>query len=365
MSVPVLVGPALGASPSAITAPLGLPPVPTPPDNLPTARKLALGQKLFFDRRLSFNGSLSCAMCHVPEQGFTSNELATSVGFEGASLRRNAPTLLNVAYHPMLFHDGRDDALETQVWGPLLAGDEMGNPSVGHVLAALRALPDYAGLFQAAFGGHGPSADTVGQALASYERALVSGRSRFDRFRYGADAKALDRVEQQGLALFTGKAGCTSCHVIGERFALLSDFRFHNTGIGWLREQRRGRESAVELVPGLKPTLDAQALADLSNPPVADLGRFEITQVSGDHHAYKTPMLRNVARTAPYMHDGSLATLDAVVAYYDRGGAGAPGQSPLIKPLGLSAQERLALVAFLRTLDGETGAIARRPTAPR
>ena len=140
-------------APLTIRAPLGLPAVPFPPHNPPTAAKMELGRKLFFDRRLSFNGTMSCAMCHVPEQGFTSNELRTPVGNEGASLRRNAPGLVNVAYHPRLFHDGRDGALETQVWGPLLAPDEMANPSLGHVLDRLRELPDYAGLFEAAFAG--------------------------------------------------------------------------------------------------------------------------------------------------------------------------------------------------------------------
>ncbi len=332
---------------------LGLPSPPFPADNPPTAQKIALGRKLFFDRRLSFNGTMSCAMCHIPAQGFTSNELATPVGIEGAGVRRNAPTLLNVAYHAALFHDGRENALETQVWSPLLAANEMGNPSIGHVLAGLRKQPDYRGLFEAAFTGRGPSADTVGQALASYERSLISGDSRFDRFRYGGDARALDTVETRGYQLFTGKAGCTGCHPIGEKTALLSDFRFHNTGIGWQRNQRLESATRVDLAPGVHADLSVNDVAHFGEAPAADAGRFEVTLNPSDRWAYKTPMLRNVARTAPYMHDGSIATLEAVVAYYNRGGAGAPDQSALIRPLLLDTSEQAALVAFLRTLDGK------------
>lgn len=338
-------------SPTSRSAPLGLPAVVYPADNPPTEAKRALGEKLFFDRRLSFNGTMSCGMCHVPEQGFTVNELATPVGIEGASVRRNAPTILNVAYHPRLFHDGRDGALETQVWGPLLAANEMGNPAVGHVLDTLRSLDDYKGLFEAAFAGRGASADTVGQAIATYERSLVSGASRFDCFRYGGRADALDATEQRGYALFTGKARCATCHLIGDASALFSDFRFHNTGIGWRRAQQRDQYH-VELGGGASTSVSAATVARLGEAEANDVGRFEITQDPADRWAYKTPMLRDVARTAPYMHDGSLPTLEAVVDYYDAGGAGAPDQAPEITPLGLSADERGALVAFLRTLNG-------------
>ena len=338
------------AQAASIAVPPGLPPLPYPTHNPPTAAKIELGRKLFFDRRLSFNGTMSCAMCHVPEQGFTSNELRTPVGNEGASVRRNAPTLLDVAYHPRLFHDGRDGALETQVWGPLLAPDEMANPSIGHVLDHLRALPDYAGRFEAAFAGRSASADTVGEALASFERTLLSGDSRFDRYRYAGAPDALSAEEKLGYAVFTGKGRCATCHLIGERSALFSDFRYHNTGIGWLRDQP-ARQVEIELAPGVSAPMNAATLRSIGAPPRSDLGRFEITRDPADRWAFKTPMLRDVARTAPYMHDGSLPTLEAVVEFYDRGGGGAPEQSPLIAPLGLSAAERAALVAFLRALD--------------
>jgi cytochrome c peroxidase len=339
--------PAPGAGPA-----LGLPAVVYPADNPPSDAKVALGAKLFFDRRLSLNGTMSCAMCHVPEQGFTVNELATPVGIEGASVRRNAPTILNVAYHPRLFHDGRDGALETQVWGPLLAANEMGNPSVGYVIDTIKGQGEYRGLFEAAFGGRGPTADTIGQALATYERSLVSGGSPFDCFRYAGRTDALTATERAGYELFVGKAQCATCHLIGERAALFSDFRYHNTGIGWLHGEQK-QSYRVDLGDGVSTQVSAAALRSLGEPDPNDLGRFEITQDPADRWAYKTPMLRDVARTAPYMHDGSLPTLEAVVAYYNAGGAGAPDQAAAIVPLGLGAQEQRALVAFLGALTGQ------------
>ena len=340
------------ALPALAEPPLGLPPLPVPRANPQSAAKIALGKKLFFDRRLSFNGTMSCAMCHVPEQGWTSNELATPLGIEGRSLRRNAPTVYNVAWQPRLFHDGRERDLELQVWGPLLAGNEMGNPSIGHVVDTLLALPDYRGRFERAFGGDGPTPQTIGMAIAAFERTIVSGNSRFDRWRYAIQRDALDGEEQRGFALFTGAAGCSACHTIGAKHAFFSDFRYHNTGIGWLRAQGSERVG-VTLGPALRTELDAREVATFGEPDPGDVGRFEITQNPADRWAYKTPGLRNVALTAPYMHDGSLSSLEAVVDYYDRGGSADPDKSPLIRPLHLGSEDKRALVAFLRALTGD------------
>jgi cytochrome c peroxidase len=333
-------------------AALGLPALEVPADNPVTPARVALGRKLFVDRRLSPNGTMSCAMCHVPEQGFTAHELATSVGIEGRSVRRNAPTVLNVAWQRRLFHDGREVSLEDQVWGPLLAANEMGNPSIGYVVERIAALPDYRGMFEAAFDGRGPSSARVGAALASYQRTLVAGDSRFDRWRYGGDASALSTVEKAGFALFAGRGRCATCHRVGERHALFTDHGFHNTGIGWRRTYGAPERTRVELAPGVHAELDRRTIETFSEPPAKDVGRYEITLDPKDRWAYKTPSLRNVALTAPYMHDGSLRSLEAVVEFYDRGGVDNPDKSPLLIPLRLTADERAALVAFLRTLTG-------------
>ncbi len=343
-----------GPPPAPPPAALGLPAMEVPPDNPLTPRKVALGKKLFFDRRLSPNGTMSCAMCHVPEQGFTAHELATPVGIEGRSVRRNAPTVLNAGWLERLFHDGREHSLENQVWGPLLASNEMGNPSIGYVIERLRALEDYSGLFEAAFDGRGVSAERIGQAIASYERTLVAGDSRFDRWRFGRDGSALNEVERAGFEVFAGKGRCVACHLVGEKHALFTDHRFHNTGIGWRRSFETPGRTRVELAPGVHAELDRKVVDSFSEPPARDLGRYEITLDPNDRWAYKTPSLRNVALTAPYMHDGSLPTLEAVVDFYDRGGVDNPGRSPLLAPLGLAAGEKRALVAFLKTLTGSS-----------
>jgi cytochrome c peroxidase len=330
--------------------PLGLPPLAMPADNPLSAAKVALGRKLFFDRRLSHNDTISCAMCHVPEQGFTVNELATAVGIEGRTVRRNAPTVLNAAYASALFHDGREISLELQALMPLVASNEMGNPSLGALILKLGRLADYAGLFEAAFG-RGPGVETIGQALAAWQRTLLAADSPFDRWRFGGDAAALGEAAQRGFALFVGKAGCAACHAVAGDHALFADGGFHNTGIGYAASMRGDAAGTrVELAPGVFTVLDARALASVSEPRPSDLGRYEVTRDPADRWAYKTPGLRNVALTAPYMHDGSLPTLEAVVRFYDRGGVANPLLDPLIRPLGLGEAEIGDLVAFLESL---------------
>lgn len=359
---------AAAAARRVATPPLGLPAVPVPPDNPVTAAKVELGRKLFFDRRLSHNGTMSCAMCHLPEQGFTNTELARPVGVEGRSVRRNSPTLLNVAYVPALFHDGRESSLETQVVGPLVERSEMGNPSIGHVIARIRALPDYRGLFERAFGA-GPSVDRLGQAIASYERTLLSAASPFDRWYYGGETGALSAAAVEGFALFTGKAGCAACHTVGPRHALFTDHLFHDTGLGWYKTTLRAQAQApvtVELAPGVTVAVARSLVDSVGEPEPADLGRHEVTLDPADVWKFRTPTLRNVGLTAPYMHDGSLRTLADVVRFYDRGGHQHPGIDTRIRPLGLSEPEIAALVAFLESLTGDNtdtlAAEAREPS---
>jgi cytochrome c peroxidase len=340
--------------------PLGLPRVPVPPDNPLSAEKVALGRRLFYDRRLSLNDTISCAMCHVPEQGFTSNEMATAVGIEGRTVRRNTPTLYNTAYLDRLFHDGRETSLEHQVWGPLLARNEMGNPSIGSLIEKLRGTGEYAQQFERAFPGRGLAVETIGMALASYERTLVSAGSAFDRHLYGGDAAALSPAAQRGLALFRGRAGCVACHAIGAEQALFTDNALHNTGVGYAAAMGSGGGIAgadegtlrVQAAPGVHLDVPRSVIAQVSEPAPKDLGRYEITQNPADRWRYRTPTLRNVALSAPYMHDGSLGGLGDVVDFYRRGGIANEGLDPLIRPLSLSVSDAEDLIQFLESLTG-------------
>ena len=336
----------------SIEAQLGLPPVPHPADNPPTPAKIALGRKLFFDRRLSINGTMSCGMCHVPEQGFTNWEIKTAVGVEGRSVKRNAPTVLNVGFYEVLFVDGRDLALETQYIAPLTARNEMANPSAGFVVALLRRLTDYEGLFEAAFDGPA-SLDRIGMALGAYQRSLVAGASRWDRWYYGKEQGLLSDAERRGFALFTGRAGCVSCHPVGARTAVFTDQQFHDIGYGWWREQLRQKPPAsqpVEVAPGVVYDMPRATIDTLGEAPEPDLGRYEVTEDPADRWKFRTPSLRNVALTAPYMHDGGFATLRAVLAFYNEGGRPHEGQDTRIRPLGLVAADLVDLEAFLESL---------------
>lgn len=313
----------VAGKPVNIDTPLGLPPVPIPPENPPTEESIALGKKLFFDARLSADGSVSCASCHDPKQGFTDG-MPTAKGIRSQFGRRNAPTVVNAAYAPLLFLDGRAAGLEEQAGGPIANPIEMGETHAS-VAAKLNAIPEYRAEFKNVFG---PGPVTIGKiemAVASYERTLLSGDSPFDRFLYRDDKTALSEAAQRGLKIFVDKkrGNCSTCHTIGETYALFSDGKFHNIGAG------------------INP-----------NGEMIDLGRYEQTKVEADKGAFRTPGLRNVALTAPYMHDGSLKTLKDVVDFYAGGGTSNPQLDPEIKELKLSGQDRADLVAFLESLTG-------------
>jgi len=335
------------------TPQLGLPAVQIPMTNPISRDKIELGRKLFFDRRLSFNDTFSCAMCHIPQQGFSNNEMATAVGVEGRSVRRNSPGLYNVAYNSLLFHDGREDKLEQQVWGPLLAHNEMANVSIGAVLKKIRNIPDYVHRFETAFNGEGLTMETVGMALACYERTLVSGNSAFDRWLYGKQNNAISAQAQRGYKLFTGKAACSSCHLIEQDYALFSDNKLHNTGHGYAKSMGvQPEKQRILLAPGVYQEVDSSIINDVSEQQPADLGLYEVSQNPHDRWKYKTPSLRNVALTAPYFHDGSIAGLKEVVHFYNQGGVPNELLDPGIRPLNLTNQEMDELVAFMETLTG-------------
>ena len=350
----------LTCQPSTIPS-LGLPELQAPPPPL-----AALGRKLFFDRRLSANGTLSCAMCHVPAQGFTVNELRTSVGMNGVSLRRNAPTLLNVAHVRRLFVDGRAASLEAQALQPLVHPDEMANPSLAAVLARIDSLADYRAPLRSAFNRplraafNRPRATAAGvaSALAAYERSLIAADSNFDRWYFGRQADALDATEQRGFGLFR-QHGCVQCHTIDADHALFTDAAFHNVGVQAHTDAQRLQSVAVLLAPGATTSVTRAALRRIGVEDTADLGRYEVTRRPADRRAFRTPSLRNVALTGPYMHDGSFSTLAAVVDYYAAGGTPSdPAQDPRIRPLALDAADRAALVAFLESLTSPHAASA-------
>jgi cytochrome c peroxidase len=324
-----------------VAAPLGLPALQRAfPEGA-----AELGRALFFDRRLSGNATISCAMCHIPEQGFTSNELATPVGIEGASVRRNAPALYNVAYRTVLFHDGRLASLEQQVWDPLLAPNEMGNESRARVLQ--QVVRHYTPQFVAVFDTP-PDEYTFGIALAAWQTSLVSANSRFDRWYFAGDEAALSALERDGFAVFQ-QSGCVACHTVDARHAHFTDDDFHDTGIGYLHTLAPAMPERIQIAPGVFVPLNTSAPL----PPRADDGRMEVTGNPDDRWRYRTPTLRNVALTAPYMHDGSLPDLEAVIDYYAGGGSGAPGQDPRVTRLALTSADKLALVALLEALTGD------------
>jgi cytochrome c peroxidase len=298
-------------------------PAPSPTDNPTTPEKVALGRELFFDPRLSGAGQLSCAACHNPSLSWQDG-LPTGIGHMGARLARRTPTILDVAWAEPLFWDGRAASLEEQAKGPLSAAAEMNMPSA-RLEARVRAIPAYVQGFDAAFPGQPIELATITKAIAAFERTVVSAPAPFDRWIEG-DRQALSPAARRGFALFTGKAGCAACHS-GWRF---TDDGFRDIGLPGA-DPGRGR-----IVPGL-PILD---------------------------HAFKTPSLRNIAERAPYMHDGSLPTLEAVVDHYNGDFVKRPSLAPQIKPLGLTASERADIVTFLHALNGDDPpvVVARLPS---
>ncbi|HEV8146529.1 MAG TPA: cytochrome c peroxidase [Bryobacteraceae bacterium] len=308
-----------------IRAPLGLPPVPIPANNPPTAETIALGRELFFDPILSLDRTISCALCHTRQTGFSDGK-KVSTGMRSQTGRRNAPTILNAAFNSLQFWDGRAASLEAQSLEPVSNPVEM-----AHTLEGVeRRLSDdvaYRALFEKAFGPGRITREKIGMAIAAYERTLISGNSPFDRYLYGGDKSALSASAARGLELFRDpkKANCVICHTIDQKYALFTDDKFHNLGVGV--------DSAGNLT---------------------DLGRYQVTKQDSDRGAFKTPNLRSVVLTAPYMHDGSLKTLKEVVDFYVGGGTSNAFLDKDIKPLdNLTAQDRADLVAFLESLTGE------------
>lgn len=292
-----------------------MPTLAVPHDNALTPARIELGQKLFFDPRLSGSQWISCASCHNPGLGW-SDGLPTAIGDGMKTLPRATPTIVNAAFNKIQMWDGRARTLEEQALGPIVADGEM-RQSMPILLTRLNAIPGYVDLFARAYPGEGVNEKTLGKALASFERTVISRNAPFDRW-IGGDRNAIGPAAKRGFALFEGKANCVACHQ-GYNFV---DDGFHNIG--------------------LKPTPGQ----------TEDLGRYTQRKVNMLKGAFKTPTLREIALTAPYMHNGMYTTLEEVVDHYNRGGDVKDNLDPNIEPLNLSREEQADLVEFMKTLTG-------------
>jgi cytochrome c peroxidase len=302
-----------------------LPAVVAPADNPQTAQKIELGRKLFFDKRFSADFSTSCASCHAPDKGFADG-LPLAKGFGGKILGRHTPTVLNAAYNEPQFWDGRAHGLEEQAQGPIMAAGEMNMGTEKVVIERIKQSPEYVQAFKAIFNAE-PSLKLVGSAIAAYERTVVTPNSPFDRYMDG-DKSALTESQKRGLLLYIGKASCTQCHN-GSNF---TDNKFYSLGVSGAQKD-------------------------------ADVGRFKVTNTEEDRFSFKTPTVRNAELTAPYMHDGSLATLEEVVEFYSKGGGEGGNKSKLLQPLNLSATEKTDLIAFIKSLTGKVEDTTRQADA--
>jgi len=318
-------GPAIAME---LVAPLGVDEPVIPEANPLTPEKVALGQQLFFDPRLSADDTVSCATCHDPRKGFSNGE-RVGIGIRGQRGKRNVPTVLNAALNDFYFWDGRAASLEEQALGPMQSPLEMGQSHKATV-AKLRGLKGYRAQFARIFGTEAFTIREVAAAIASFERTLLTGNSPFDRYKFGGEAGALTAAEERGFGLFREKARCVKCHLVDEFSAPFTDNRFHNLGVG-------------------------------TDGPAPDVGRFAVSKEPKDRGKFKTPTLRNVSQTAPYMHDGRFATLEEVLDFYDKGGIRNPNLDPDVAPLGLTAAEKADLLAFLRALDGAPLRVAAPP----
>jgi cytochrome c peroxidase len=352
---------ALAADAAATAPPLGLPPVPIPADNLQTPEKVALGDKLFDDKRFSSTGQVACATCHDAKKAFTDSPLRTSEGIAKAGKKltgtRNAPTVVNAAYFDSMFWDGRSPSLEDQSQHPFVNPVEMGLKDHQPILKIVRSDPAYVKAFEQVFGKKGAAVTMkeVQQAIAAFERTKVAGDSPFDRYFYGGDAKALTDAQKRGFDLYVNKGRCVSCHLIEQTQALFTDNRFHNVGVGINDIQKDVPDLAGAFLQA-KATLAEVDKKVLADKRTSELGRFAVTREFEGLGAFKTPTLRNVAVTPPYMHDGSKKTLRDVVVHYNNGGVTKEGDpvndflSGGIRPLNLTEAEIDDLVSFMEAL---------------
>ena len=324
----VTVNVGLGQSKSKPPAPpLGLLPIPWPADNAFSADKVELGRLLYFDKRLSADNTVACASCHAPEHGFTDNA-PVATGIRGQKGGRSAPTTINRAYSLAQFWDGRAPTLEDQAKGPIQNPIEMGETH-DNVVRKLNGIAGYRALFEKSFGNPEVTIDNAAKAIATFERTLLSGNSAYDRYKAG-NKSALSPAQARGMNVYFNKAKCDSCH---EGVNLTAN-AYANLGIG----------------------------TDKVEP---DDGRFAVTKDPADWGKFKTPTLRDISKTAPYMHDGRFNTLEEVVDFYDKGGIVNKNLDEKIKKLNLSPEDKKDLVEFLKALEGTSLKVTAPTSLPQ
>jgi len=325
---------------------LGLPPLVIPVDNPQSAEKIALGKKIFNDPKFSNNGQISCASCHLQQSAFTDGKKVAE-GTQGLTGLRNAPTIVNAAFFETLFVDGRAKSLEQQSLQPMLNPIEHGLKNEQEILDIILQSPYYRQQIQQIFSVTVSEINVthIEKALASFERTLISGNSKFDQYYFAQDRSQLSTSAARGLLIFKRKGNCANCHEISWDNALFTDNRFYNIGIG--------SKAITPIENGLSSALRDSKKFPLTAAQQIELGRFNVTRIISDIGKFKTPTLRNIALTAPYMHNGSIQTLKEVVEYYDKGGDKNLFLDPAIFPLHLNDQEKQDLVEFMKSLTSE------------
>jgi cytochrome c peroxidase len=325
---------------------LGLPPLQIPANNSQTDDKIELGRILFNDMRFSADNSISCASCHHADKAFTDG-LKVPKGINNLLGTRNAPTVINAAFYDTLFLDGRAKSLEDQALGPFLNSIEHGLKDYTKIINVVRSDTHYQQMFKQVFNISADkiSIEHISKAIASFERTLIAGNSPFDQYYFGRDHTKMSDSAARGLRLFRRKGNCANCHEISWDSALFMDNRFYNIGVGFNRINPKLNEIQLALENGTK--VEELGLTALQN---SELGQFNVTHNMRDMGKFKTPTLRNINLTAPYMHDGSMKTLEQVVEYYDKGGDPNRYIDAAIFPLDFSKQEKADLVEFLKAL---------------
>ncbi|MCK4841990.1 MAG: c-type cytochrome [Methylococcales bacterium] len=328
---------------------LGLPVLAVPGENPQTTEKVALGESLFNDKRLSQDGTISCASCHQDDKALTDGQ-KVAIGIKQQVGFRNAPTVVNAAFYSSLFVDGRAASLEQQALGPFLSPIEHGLKNHQQIVTIVKKDQKYREQFAKVFKQteEDITLEQIAQAIASFERSLIAGNSPFDRYLFARDRQALTQSEARGMRLFRRKGNCANCHEISGKDALFMDNRFYNLGVGFDKVAPQFDDFVQALRAG-----DSPDSFPFSEAQRAELGRFNVTKIIADIGKFKTPTLRNIALTAPYLHNGSAATLEQVIEYYDKGGDKNPLLDPAIFPLHLTKQEKQDLVAFLNALTSE------------